>query len=134
MRKLYGCLVFLVAMIVLSAACSTEEQFDYPMDTLCGTWETVALKFDDDENWCDITSPIFDDLKMSITFCSDGTYYGRGYFGNGSGTYKAFGKTIETYVNGELYFTYHINYMNENMAELTMSSTGSSIEIRVVKK
>lgn len=102
------------------------------MDTLCGTWEGIAVKTE--SGWTDITSPIFSKLQFSITFHSDGTYYGKGYFGTGSGTYKAFGKTIETYVSGELYYTYHVNSMTSTQAELTMSAKGSSMEIRVQKK
>lgn len=77
---------------------------------------------------------LYDDLNFSITFHSDGTYYGRGYFGNGAGTYKAFGNTIETYIDGEVYFTYHVNSMTGTEAELTMSRKGDSVEIKVRKR
>lgn len=102
------------------------------MDTLCGTWEGIAVKTD--SGWIDITGSAFSRFQFAITFHSDGTYYGKGYFGTGGGTYKAFGKTIETYVDGELYYTYHVNSMTSNQAELTMSAKGSGMEIRVQKK
>lgn len=121
-----------MAAVFCFSNCSKENQFNYPLDTLCGTWEGSGVKIDD--KWVDLTSPIYDDLNFSITFHSDGTYYGRGYFGNGSGTYKAFGNTIETYIDGEVYFTYHVNSMTGSEAELTMSRKDSSIEIRVRKK
>lgn len=123
-----------VAILTMLCSCSKEDvnKFDYPMDTLCGTWEGIAVKTE--SGWTDITSPIFSKLQFSITFHSNGTYYGKGYFGTGSGTYKAFGKTIETYVSGELYYTYHVNSMTSTQAELTMSVKGSSMEIRVQKK
>ena len=92
----------------------------------------IAVKTD--SGWIDITGSAFSKFQFSITFHSDGTYYGKGYFGTGGGTYKAFGKTIETYVDGELYYTYHVNSMTSNQAELTMSAKGSSMEIRVQKK
>lgn len=117
------------------SSCSKEKKdnkFNYSLDTLCGTWEGIAVKTDNE--WIDITSPIYEQFNFSITFYSNGTYYGKGYFGNGSGTYKAFGNTIETYVGGEVYFTYHVNSMTGSEAELTMSRKGSSIEIRVRKK
>lgn len=73
-------------------------------------------------------------LQFSIRFNTDGTYYGRGYFGNGSGTYKARGKTITTYVDGQVFYNYTVKTMTGNEAELTMSSPqGSSIDIRVRK-
>lgn len=132
MRKYLS--IILVALITLlsSVSCSKEEKFDYSMDTLCGTWQGTDVKVNG--QWKDITSDIYESFHFSITFHSDGTYYGKGYFGTGSGTYKAFGKTIETYVGGELFYTYHVNSMNGRTAELTMSSKGSSIEIRVKKQ
>jgi heat shock protein HslJ len=127
-------LIAFVAVFTLLCSCSKDDgnKFDYPMDTLCGTWEGIAVKTDSE--WIDITGSAFSRLQFSITFHSDGTYYGKGYFGTGGGTYKAFGKTIETYVDGELYYTYHVNSMTSNQAELTMSAKGSSLEIRVQKK
>ena len=130
--KKFLSIAFVAAITLLtSVSCTKEDKFDYSMDTLCGTWEGTHVKLDGE--WKDITSDVFKKLHFSITFHSDGTYYGKGYFGNGSGTYKAFGKTIETYVGGELFYTYHINSMNGKTAELTMSAKGDSIEIRVKK-
>lgn len=132
MKRFLSILILTITSLGIFYSCTKLEKFDYPMDTLCGTWEGTAIKIDGE--WQDITSSIFQKLHFSITFHSDGTYYGKGYFGNGSGTYKAFGKTIETYVDGELYFTYHVNSMNGSTAELTMSAKGSGIEIRVRKQ
>lgn len=123
-----------VVLLIASISCSKEERFDYSMDDLCGTWEGVAIKTSPEEGWYDITKYPFDKFAFSITFYSDGSYYGRGYFGNGKGTYKAFGNTIETYVDGTPYFTYKVKSLGYERAELTMSSSGSSIEIKVVKR
>lgn len=87
------------------------------MDTLCGTWEGIAVKTD--SGWIDITGSAFSRFQFFITFHSDGTYYGKGYFGTGGGTYKAFGKTIETYVDGELYYTSYIPASIHNEAMLS---------------
>ena len=43
--------------------------------------------------------------RTYATFNSDGTYNGRGYFGNGSGTYKISGNTIICYIEGEEYLS-----------------------------
>ena len=125
--------ILIAAFSITSCQKEGGWTFDYPQETLCGgTWNGAAVYIDD--HWVDITSPMFSNLQFSIRFNTDGTYYGRGYFGNGSGTYKASGKTITTYVDGELFYTYTVKTMTGNEAELTMASaTGSSIDIRVRK-
>lgn len=42
------------------------------------------------------------------TFKKDGRYYGKCYFGNRSGTYKAKGKTITCFVSGKEYIKYDV--------------------------
>ena len=75
-------------------------------------------------------------LAFSISFYENGAYYGSGFFGNGSGTYKAYGKTIETFVDGEYYLTYTIVSLTDANAEVVMSEKGSTetIRLRVRKK
>lgn len=135
MKRLITIATALLMAALCLASCQKEDgwAFDYPQETLCGgTWNGTAVF--SDGNWVDITSPEFSKLQFSIRFNADGTYYGRGYFGNGSGTYKVSGKTISTYVDGNLYYTYTVKTMSGNDAELTMTSAkGSSIDIRVKK-
>lgn len=135
MRHIIRTLAALLVAVLGTTSCQKESgwNFDYPQETLCGgTWNGIAVYTDN--HWVDITSPMFSNLQFSIRFNTDGTYYGRGYFGNGSGTYKASGKTITTYIDGELFYTYTVKTMTGNEAELTMvSAKGSSIDIRVRK-
>lgn len=109
-----------------------EPKFDYPMETLYGTWIGSEVKVGED--WVDITKYPYTKFGFSITFNSGGTYSGAGYFGNGSGTYKAEGKMITTYIDGEEYAYYTIKSLTGSNAELTMSMGGESMEIRVKKK
>ena len=83
-----------------------------------------------------ITEYPYTKFAFSIKFNSDGTYSGRGYFGNGSGTYTAKGKTIITYVNGKEYLRYEVKSLSNNIAELSMTVDGSgeTLEVKAMKK
>lgn len=136
MKKLFSLILLCTACMFIFSSCSKEdgEDFDYPMETLYGTWEGTDMKVKD--TWIDLTNILYSKFSFSITFHSDGTYYGKGYFGNGDGTYKAIGNMIYTYVDGEEYYSYKIKSLDNNKAELLMGVTGSDdwIEIKVEKK
>ena len=87
---------------------------------------------DDKDEPADITD--YPSLALSITFNKDGSYYGRGALGNGGGTYTVSGKTIKTYIDGELYGTYYVKSLSGKNAELTLTMGSSSMEIRAVKR
>ncbi len=135
MKKFLSMTLLLTAMFLTFSACSSEDdEFNYPMETLYGTWEGVEIKTGGD--WINITEYPYTKFAFSIRFNSDGSYVGRGYFGNGSGTYTAKGNTIITYVNGKEYLRYEVKTLRGNVAELTMTeedSTGS-IDIKARKK
>lgn len=126
-------LLLVLCLALCAISCSKDDdKFDYPMDTIYGSWEGVAIK--SDGKWIDITEYPYTKFEFSVKFNPDGTYYGKGYFGTGSGTYKAEGSTIHTYVDGKDYAQYHIKSLSDNLAELTMTVEGESIDIRVQKK
>lgn len=136
MKKLLTLLVAAATLCLSFSSCQKADSwdFDYSQETLCnGTWHGTAVY--SKGSWIDITGIAFAKLQFTIKFNTDGSYYGTGYFGNGSGTYTASGKTINTYVDGQPYYTYTVKSMSGNDAELTMtSSKGSSLDIRVTKK
>lgn len=125
-------MVLLVSLISLSSCSKDDDGFDYPMETVYGTWKGTDVYVD--SKWVDITTYPYTKFAFSIKFNSDGTYYGSGYFGNGNGTYKAIGNTITTYVNGEEYAIYIVKSLSSNKAELKMIMGDDSIDIRVEKK
>ena len=133
MKKLFILFAATVIGIMALSSCQKADSwsFDYPQEVLCGgVWQGIAVK--SDGKWTDITNPIYSKLQFSIKFNTDGTYYGAGYFGNGCGTYKAYGKTIDTFIDGEIFYTYSVISMSGTDAELRMSSrTGDSLDIRV---
>lgn len=138
MKKAFLLSVMLIASVLVFTSCSKDDdkepKFNYPLETLYGTWQGTEVK--SKGVWIDITKYPYTSLAFSITFNSDKSYEGRGFFGNGSGTYKAEGDMIYTYINGKEYARYSIKSLSKNKAELTMSMEGSdeSIEIRVGKK
>lgn len=130
-KNLVLMMVLLVSLISFSSCSKDDDGFDYPMETLYGTWKGTNVYVEG--KWIDITRYPYTEFGFSIKFNSDGTYYGRGYFGNGGGTYKAEGNTIITYINGEEYARYTIKSLSSNKAELTMYMEDNSIDIRVEK-
>ena len=136
MRKIVSLIFAGLCALMLVTSCQKDEwNFDYPQDILCGgTRVGTAVRIDG--SWIDITSPLYSRLQFTIRFNTDGTYYGTGYFGNGSGTYTLDGKNIYTYVDSKPYYNYTVKSMTGTEAELTMSnSSGSStIDIRVMRR
>ena len=90
MKKMLSMMLIMASFVCLTA-CSEEDEddFNYPMKTLYGTWEGTDVYVGGE--WIDITSYWYSKFQFSITFYRDGKYYGSGYFGNGSGTYTASG-------------------------------------------
>lgn len=134
MKKMLS-MMLIIASLVGFSSCSKDDEdgFDYPMETLYGTWEGTDVYIGG--KWYDITSYWYSDFQFSITFYNNGKYYGRGYFGNGSGTYTATGNTIKTYVNGEPYYEYEVISLNNDKAHLYMGVKGSDEKIQIkVKK
>lgn len=68
------------------------------------------------------------------SFKSDGTYYGSGYFGTGSGTWSIKGNTVNTYVGGKLYASYEIISVTSTTSELKMSMGSDAIWIKCKKE
>ena len=119
---------------LLFASCEKDESESPYKEKMVGTWDGIAVKTS--SGWIDITSSYYSDYQFSITFHNDGTYYGTGYFGTGSGTYTINGNTIVTYVNGNEYYRYDIYDVTDNVAHIKMYSTrsSSSLEIKARKR
>lgn len=125
-------MLLLATMMVFLPSCSKDN--DEPEDIktqMIGTWDATSVKFSDSD-WVDITN--YPSMALSITFNKDGSYSGRGALGNGSGTYTVSGRTIKTYVGGELYGTYYVNSVSGNEAELKLTMGSTSMDIRATKR
>lgn len=132
MKKFLLLCVAIASVAFVGCSDDDEPNFKYG-DAIYGTWDITHLK-QKDGSWLDITSSIFDQFHASATFNSDGTYYGSGYFGNGSGTYKAKGTTIICYIENTEYARYNIHSLSDNVAEMTMTMDGDSVEIKCKKR
>lgn len=130
--KIFSLMLILAASVCVTSCSSDDDSFAYPMDQLYGKWKAIEVQVDD--TWYDVTRWPYTRFGMDITFYEGGKYYGSGYFGTGSGTYKVSGKTIKTYVDGEIYATYTVVSLTENTAELIMEIDGDTLRIRAKKQ
>lgn len=126
-------LLILVLLCTAFSSCKKDdkETFDYPIETLYGTWEATHIKTEDGE-W--VSLYWLPKYKLSIKFNSDGTYYGSGTFGNGGGTYKTTGKNITTYIDGEMIAKYTIHSLIGTEMEATMTMNGEDLHLKAKKK
>lgn len=132
MKKVFSLMLLLATMLTFTACSSDDEpENSISKDQLIGLWDATAVQFNKDGKWIDITSR--PDLALSITFYEDGSYYGEGALGNGDGTYTLSGKTIKTYVDGELYGTYTVNSLVNDKAELTLTMGSETMGIKAKK-
>ncbi len=134
MKKISVLMLAMLTMCFTFSSCSDDDdKFDYPMETLYGTWDLTDVQLSSGE-WIDLTRWQYSEYRASIRFNPDNTYYGSGYFGNGRGTYKASGNTIITYVDGEEYLRYTIKSVNGDRLEGTMYDGSSSINFKAEKQ
>ena len=133
MKKLLFLLMTVLTLGLCTISCSKDEP-DFDRSIIIGTWDITEV-FSDGQ-WIDITSSYYSELQASITFKDGGQYYGKGYFGTGSGTYTYDGKVINTYVDGKLYYTYEVVTLTQSACELIMSDSSgkSSVRIRAIKR
>ena len=125
MKKLLLAIVAIVGMVLAFSGCSKDdESFDYPLET------HVEQK---DGSMFDVTTSDAETVfkPTYATFNADGTYSGRGFFGNGSGTYKAQGKTISCFIDGTEYLKYDVLSLSGTQCELKMYKSGSSSSIKI---
>ena len=110
----------------------TPPAFEYSISTLHGTWRITHVE-SKDGLMIDVTNPfVAKSFKPTYaTFNADGTYSGRGFLGNGSGTYKASGKTITCYIDGKEFMKYDVLSLDGNTCELKMYEPGSEQSIRI---
>lgn len=118
-------LFLLITILTISfIGCSDDDDSEYK-DAIIGTWELTQIEFGG--GWTSMPR------RTYATFNSDGTYNGRGYFGNGSGTYKISGNTIICYIEGEGYVRYDIIELNSNSCTLNMKISSEEFKIKCIK-
>ena len=128
--KFLSFILLSITLFSLTSCGDNKDDFNYPMETLYGTWQIISIKNISSDSY--ITWPF---TTTTATFSSNGTYVGNGHFGNGSGTYTAKGNRITTYVDGEVYLIYVIS-LSGTTAELKLTDDNSSfiMYIKCTKK
>ena len=129
MKKHLFLLLTLVVATVAFVSCSNDDDDNQYNSDIVGTWKITEFKMSQSGSYID-----WPFKTTYATFKSDGTYYGSGYFGNGSGTWSIKGNTVNTYVGGELYASYEIISVTSTTSELKMSMDGESIWIKCKKE
>lgn len=129
MKKHLFLLLTLVVATVAFVSCSNDDDDNQYNSDIVGTWKITEVKTSQSGSYID-----WPFKTTYATFKSDGTYYGSGYFGNGSGTWSIKGNTVNTYVGGELYASYEIISVTSTTSELKMSMDGESIWIKCKKE
>lgn len=127
MKKL---LLFLLVLPFVFASCSSDDDEDDSIkELIVGTWKLTHL--DSGSGYMEVPSTM---TQTYATFNKNGTYSGRGYFGNGTGTYNISGKIIKCYVEDELYLTYEVLNVSSTIAELKMTDGDTTVKIRCSKQ
>ena len=129
MKKHLFLLLTLVVATVAFVSCSNDDDDNQYESAIVGTWKITDVKTSQSGTY--ISWPF---KTTYASFKSDGTYYGSGYFGAGSGTWSVKGNTVNTYVGGELYASYEIISVTSTTSELKMSMDGESIWIKCKKE
>ena len=124
-------LFFLLTLVVTSFAfvsCSDDDDDNQYNSAIVGTWKITEVKTSQSGSY--IEWPF---QTTYASFKSDGTYYGSGYFGTGSGTWSIKGNKVNTYVGGVLYASYEIISVTSTTSELKMSIDSDAIWIKCKK-
>lgn len=129
-KIIFFLLIFLSVTLGLTSCSSDEPNGSITKSDVVGSWEAYEVKVDG--SWINISN--YPSLAVSITFNSDGTYYGKGALGTGSGTWELSNNTIKTYVSGSLYITYNIKSLSNGMGEVTAVDKSGSIDMKIRKK
>ena len=129
MKKYLFLLLTLVGTSFAFVSCSDDDDDNQYNSAIIGTWKVTEVKTSQSGSY--IAWPF---KTTYASFKSDGTYYGSGYFGTGSGTWSIKGNTVNTYIGGELYASYEIISVTSTTSELKMSMGGEAIWIKCQKE
>lgn len=131
-------IILLFAMIsFVFTSCSKDDDnndFKYDVNTLIGKWRVTEVQ--SDGKWIDVATTIGESVfkPTYATFNKNGTFYGEGFFGTGSGTYKTENSTIICYIDGDEYLRYDVISLSDNKCELKMYDNEGSAAVRCTKQ
>lgn len=129
--------IALIGLSIAMVGCKKDDfnNFDYPLKTLYGTWRITHIE-QHDGILLDVTTPIAERRfrPTYATFYQDGTYSGRGQFGDGSGTYTAKDRIITCYVDGREYLKYYVYSLDGLECDMKMYTSDGEVSLRIICK
>ena len=129
MKKYLFLLLTLMVTSFAFVSCSDDDDDNQYNSAIVGTWKITEVKTSQSGSYMD-----WPFKTTYASFKSDGTYYGSGYFGTGSGTWSIKGNTVNTYGGCELYASYEIISVKSTTSELKMSMGSDAIWIKRKKE
>lgn len=135
MKKIFSILaIVVVTMCAFSfVSCSGDDDDKLSTADVVGTWMTTSIQTSNG-TWVDLTNSLYASKRAYANFKSDGTYVGWGSLGNGTGTWKLDGRTLTTYVDGEVYIIYSNIVLNGTEMSGTMSQGSTSLNFKAKKQ
>lgn len=126
--------IFALSLTTLTS-CSSDDDSSIEnvnsqyKDAIIGTWKMTEV------NGVKVENLNLPQIKnTTITFEKNGNYSGKGYFGDGSGTYTLSGNIVKTYIDKELYWTYTIESIENNIVTATVSDETGTLKIKAKKQ
>lgn len=125
--------ITVMLVMVCFTSCSDDgDDNNISEDIIVGTWNLTDVEVNG--IWHNVTSGVYSSYGAMIRFYSNGLYYGSGALGNGYGTWAASGKTITTYVDGNVYIKYMVSSYTDTAMQGTMKQGGTSMKFKAVKQ
>lgn len=115
---------FIVGLLYLGFQSCSSGNDEPTINDIVGTWKLTEVSTNNGASFSSWTLQ-----TTTATFNGNGTYFGKGYFGTGSGTWKQSGKMITTYVDGSEYIRYEVKELTSSTCTLVMSMKGSDSTI-----
>lgn len=135
MKKILLSALLTAFTLTVFTSCSSDDDATEIVDhnslqsKIIGNWKLTEV------GSMDVNNSTLPNIKNTyIKFNSNGAYSGVGYFGNGEGTYKIDGKIIKTYISNELYMTYEVISIENNIANLYIIEGKDKLKIKAIKQ
>lgn len=127
--RVFTIMVMLLTVSLIS--CSDDDDV-ISDENIVGTWDLTDVEVNG--IWHNVTSGVYSSYGAMIRFYSNGLYYGSGALGNGHGTWTKSGKTITTYVDGNVYIQYKVSSYTDTAMQGTMKQGSTSMKFKAKKR
>ncbi len=125
MKKLfYFMTLLLLSMVFVSCNNDDDNEQTYTEAQMVGNWRITDVKVSESDPYIPWSFE-----ETGAVFMEGGDYFGYGYFGTGTGTWKLSGKVITCYVGGDTFAYYEIINVSKNTCELKMGMPGTDSKI-----